>query len=108
MELSKKFKVTTTDCPGSLLGMKITHNNTTHSISLSQTHYINSMLKQYGLQDTNPITTPLDPNVDLDSTDLPPEATNTLERGSGLYATATRSLLYAVMGTQPNIAFVVH
>ena len=107
-ELSKKFKITTTHQPGILLGMKITRDDTTHSISISQTHYIDAMLKRYGLQDANPVNTPLDPNVNLDSIDPPSEANDTSERASGLYATAIGSLLYAAMGTRPDIAYAVH
>jgi hypothetical protein len=71
-EIGKKFKITVIGRPNMLLGMKITQNEKDRTITLSQTHYIDSLLKRFGLEDANPVTTPLDLNVDLDSLDPPP------------------------------------
>ena len=47
-----------------LLGMKI--HQTDHTITLSQTHYINALLEKFGLANTNPVSTPMGTNVKLD------------------------------------------
>ena len=49
-----------------LLGMGISQNPEDHSIKLFQTTYVDSLLKKHGLEDANPVSTPLDPNVKLD------------------------------------------
>mgnify|MGYP001405694973 FL=1 len=107
-ELSKRFEVHSTNRPGMLLGMKITQNDDDESISLSQSHYIDSMLRRFGLEDSNSVSTPLDPHVDLDSLDTPSKIEPDTSRASGLYATAIGSLLYAAMGTRPDIAYATH
>ena len=46
-----------------LLGIKIHQGDT--KITLSQTHFIDALLIKFGLENTNPVSTPIDPNVDL-------------------------------------------
>ena len=46
-----------------LLGMGISQNQEKSSIKLFQTAYIDSLLKKHGLENANPISTPLDPAV---------------------------------------------
>ena len=64
-ELKSKYHIKALGQPSLLLGIKVTHNATSHTISLSQTHYVNKLLKKFNLENLNPVTTPLNPNVDL-------------------------------------------
>ena len=48
-----------------LLGMGISQNQENSSIKLFQTAYIDSLLKKHGLENANPVSTPLDPNIRL-------------------------------------------
>ena len=43
-----------------LLGMKIDRNDKKKTISLSQTHYIDSLLEHFGLANVNMVSTPID------------------------------------------------
>ena len=72
-----------------LLGMKVSHNTNTQQITLSQTHYIDSLLKKFNLEDANPVSMPLDPNIKLNSDELLEDDTHT----SNLYATMIGSLM---------------
>ena len=65
-ELKSKFKIKTLGEPSLLLGMKISQNKELKIITLSQTHYIDKILKQVGLQDANSVTTPIDPGINLE------------------------------------------
>jgi hypothetical protein len=47
-----------------ILGIKFIQKE--NQISLSQTHFVDSLLNKFGLENVNPVTTPLDPNVNLD------------------------------------------
>lgn len=88
-ELGQRFEIKVLGRPGMLLGMKVHQSDDRRVLTLSQSHYIDSILKRIGLEDANPVSTPLDSNVNLDSIDSPP-ITDTAEasRASGLYATA--------------------
>ena len=63
-ELKGKFEVNSIGKPTLLLGMKLKQKD--HLIIISQTHYINSLLQKFKLENANPVSTPLDPNVNLD------------------------------------------
>jgi hypothetical protein len=91
-----------------LLGMKINQNDDGLIITLSQTHYIDSILKQFGLEDANPVSTPLDPNIDLDYIDPSPSEILPNNCGSSLYATAIGSLSYSALATHFDIANTVY
>ena len=108
-ELKSKYDIKALGQPSLLLGMKVTHDTTNHTITLSQTHYIDKLLKKFNLENLNPVTTPLDPNVDLNQDDEPSDDDITHDtRGSGMYETMIGSLMYAALGTRPDIAYATN
>ena len=48
-----------------LLGMRITRNRAERTIQFSQATYISQILSRYKLDQTKPVSTPLDPHVIL-------------------------------------------
>jgi hypothetical protein len=64
-ELQKYFEIKSLGKPSIIIGVKITQEN--NLIQISQTHYIEILLNKYGLQDANPVSTPMDPNIRLDN-----------------------------------------
>ncbi|KAJ3533806.1 hypothetical protein NMY22_g7186 [Coprinellus aureogranulatus] len=99
-----KFDITNIGRPKVLLGLRIHQDDDAGTISLSQSHYIDSIIARFGLSDANPVSTPLDPNVNLDSIDPLPLNISPDKRAFILFATAIGLLLYAAMGTRPDIA----
>jgi len=61
-----KFEINVIGEPLILLGMKINCDKEKKTISLSQTHYIDSLLECFGLANVNMVLTLMDPNVNLD------------------------------------------
>ena len=83
------------------IGFQNTRDRAARTITIHQERYINTVLERFGMQDSNPVATPLDPSAKLvplpdgeASADVP-------------YATAIGSLMYAAVGTRPDIAFAV-
>ena len=82
--------------------MGISQNQENSSIKLFQTAYIDSLLKKHGLENANPVSTPLDPNIKLD---LDPNEENNSEMQRELskcpsigYVTLISSLIYLAIG----------
>ena len=99
-ELKGKFEIKSLGEPSMLLGMKVSHDKEKQVIKLSQTHYINKILDQMGLHDVNPITTPLDPNINLEVKETKGDSDQEIDdRASGTYAKVIRSLMYVAIGT---------
>ena len=106
-ELNIYFEVKSLGQPSIIIGVKVHQEN--YLIKISQTHYIDTLLKKYGLQDMNPVFTPMDPNIKLD--DLEGKALEDNEDQSLIkhgYANLIRSLMYLTIATWPNIAYSIN
>ena len=105
-DLKSKFEVNMIRNPSMILGIKLLQK--LNLITLSQTHFIDSLLKKFGLEDANPVTTPLDQNINLDDNETEDESNNQSEEASHGYATLIGSLMYLALGTCPDIAYAVN
>ncbi|MBW0579364.1 hypothetical protein O181_119079 [Austropuccinia psidii MF-1] len=86
-----------------MLGIKITHNN--DAITLSQNHYIDSLLELYGMSNCKPVSTPLVLNLHLEAA-----TTSKKEEFSALkinYRSAIGSLSYLSSATRPDLSYSV-
>jgi hypothetical protein len=83
------------------LGLEIGRN--TAGITLSQTTYIHSIIRKFGLESAKEVSSPMDANVDLDN----PLCNDKQLTDKILYQSMIESLMYAALGTRPDIAFCV-
>ena len=106
-ELNGHFKVKSLKQPSIIIGVKLHQED--HLIEISQTHYIDTLLKKYGLQDMNPVSTPMDLNIKLDAIEgeASEDSEDQLLINHG-YANLIGSLMYLAIATQPNIAYLVN
>ncbi|MBW0558206.1 hypothetical protein O181_097921 [Austropuccinia psidii MF-1] len=86
-----------------MLGIKITHD--TNSITLSQSHYIDSLLDLYGMKNCKPVGTPLIPNSHLNSASQ--EERSAFEKLEVNYHSAVGSLSYVSSATRPDLSYPV-
>src|ERR1700678_3166359 len=81
---------------------RIRENRTIH---LSQRSYIESMLRRYGFEDIKPVSLPMETSIRLTSAQSP---TTTQEIAHNIpYQEAVGSLMYASLGTHPDITYAV-
>jgi hypothetical protein len=90
-----------------ILGIEVKCIRKEHKILLSQTSYINSIIRHYNLEDTRPISAPMDPNICLTSAQLPSSTEDITTMRTIPYHEAIGSLMYASLGTCPDITFAV-
>lgn len=96
--LSRNFDMKDMGEADVILGIRIIRNE--DSLGLSQSHYIEKVLKKFNHFDTHPVTTPFDSSVKL----LP----NTGSPVAQLeYSKVIGCLMYAMTCTRPDIAYVV-
>ena len=98
--LKSEFQVTVKGPVHWLLGIEV--QQTRESITLNQGRYIDQILKRFGMDNLNPVRTPLDPKAKLvkATPDEPAIDTNLYQRMIG-------SLMYLVTCTRPDLAFTV-
>jgi hypothetical protein len=106
-QINAKFELTNLGPISWLLGLAITCDQATCTLSLSQHAYINTLLRRFNLEDCKPVAQPLRPHI-LFSTDQCP---TTIKEKAAMqavpYREAVGALNWVAVGTQPNIAFVV-
>ena len=101
-KLAAKYKIKVIGEPNMLLGMHITCDYENHIIRLSQAHYIKQMLREFGMEDANAVSTPMNLNViQHESRDE-----SVINEQNGIsYATYIGKLLYAAHATRPDILY---
>ncbi|MCP4114884.1 MAG: hypothetical protein GY737_05660, partial [Desulfobacteraceae bacterium] len=99
-KLAARFKIKDLGRAHHLLGMKIRRND--QGILMTQSHYVDDLIKKMGFEEAKPIWTPADPNVILELDDG-----NSSEVDKTDYQALVGSLLYAAVATRPDIAQAV-
>ena len=84
------------------LGISITIDEGGQRLQLSQKQYILKALERYGLTDVTPVSTPMDQNVKLVKDDGFSKSVEPVR-----YQSMIGSLLYAAIGTRPDISHAV-
>ena len=69
--------------------------------------YIEKILERFNLQDTNPLSTPLDAHHKLSQSQSPSTPRQFDNMCNVPYREAIGSLIYAALGTCPDISFTV-
>ena len=100
-QLGKLYQMKDLGPASSYLGIQITRDQNTRSIWIDQQTYLENALKRFELQDANNTKTPLPAGIYLEKFEEP-VALNT----KTYYQQIIRTLIYAAIGTRPNITFV--
>ena len=85
-----------------ILGISCIQDVDSGRLGLSQELYIDKLILKYNLSEANSVSTPSDPNVTLMKDDGISKSVN-----QSLYQSLIGSLLYAALGTRPDIHFAV-
>ena len=97
MELKRKFEVKSIGNPNLILGMKFT-----------QGHFVEDLLQKFGLDNANPVSTLMDPNINLDATEDPENDKTLNNKISDSYVMLIGSLMYLALATRPDISYTVN
>ena len=90
-----------------ILGMRIKRDRCKKLIYLSQSEYIDKVLKRFNMERGKALSTPLPPYVKLSKKDCPKSEEEKAEMAKVPYSSAVGSLMYAMIATRPDIAFAV-
>ena len=101
-ELAEHFEISKLGQVRQIVGIEVDRDRHTGTLTIRQTQYFDRLLTRFGMTDANPVDTPLDPNVRLRTHDATadPDA-------RAHYQSIVSSLMYAAMGTRPDIAHAV-
>ncbi|TFY51058.1 hypothetical protein EVJ58_g10760 [Rhodofomes roseus] len=105
--LRRDFEITDEGPIHWILGLAVERNREARTLSLSQVSYIESIIRRFNLEDAKPVTTPMEPQVHLSATQSPQTAAEAAEMRDVPYREAIGSLMYASLGTRPDITYAV-
>src|SRR5215471_4504867 len=90
-----------------LLGVHITRDLESHTISLGQQSYIDEIVERMGLSKARPAITPMEPGIDLTpgASSVSPKLLSSCEKTK--YREAIGSLMYCATVTRPDISYAV-
>jgi hypothetical protein len=101
-ELQQGFPIKDLGEVKQLLGLEIFRNRAKRLVTISQSNYIKSIISRFGLENAHTSATPMDPNVKLRAV-----TENDEEITDVKYQEAIGSLIYAAIGTRPDISYAV-
>ena len=105
--LSSHFEMTDLGKLAWILGIHVKRDWISRTITLLQTAYINSVVKQFNLETASPLRTPIDPNAQLLRDQCPSTPQQIEDMQKVPYREAIGSLMYAAIGTRPDITYAV-
>lgn len=89
------------------LGIQVVRDRKHRLVRLGQEKYVLDVLHKFGMDECKPIGTPLDANSKL-TKDMAPKSPEEEQRMESVpYRQAVGSLMYAMVGTRPDIAYAV-
>lgn len=105
--LACRFKIKDLGDARLMLGLAIDYDREAQTLTLSQTRYIDESLERYGANDGHIHITPLSSGIKLSRDDCPTTDEEKLEMSSHPYHSLIGTLMYAMLGTRPDIAYAV-
>ena len=99
-ELNKRFEMTDLGEARWILGMEVKRDRKKRTLNISQRQYVMDILERHGMADCRSVSTPMVPNLSLMKLSAP-------EMDVTTYQSAVGSLMYAMIGTRPDLAHAV-
>ncbi|KAE8711089.1 Retrovirus-related Pol polyprotein from transposon TNT 1-94 [Hibiscus syriacus] len=106
-QLAREFEMKDLGSANKILGMQIHRDRSNRNIWLSQKNYLKKILSRFNMQDCKPISTTLPINFKLSSSMSPSSEEDRMKMSRVPYASAVRSLMFAMICTRPDIAQAV-
>ncbi|THH19980.1 hypothetical protein EUX98_g8671, partial [Antrodiella citrinella] len=103
-ELAEHYELTDMGNARWLLGFEIQRDRIARNVSMNQSAYVDTLISRFKMEEAHPAATPLDPAVNLF---MPVTAEDRDAMASRPYAQLIGSLMYAAIGTRPDIMFAV-
>lgn len=106
-KMNSKFKMTDLGELEWFLGMRILRDRSKKLLWIDQEQYAEKLLEKFGMMDSRPVATPLDPSIRLSNDMCPTTEEERQEMDSVPYSSVVGSLMYLMLGTRPDMATTV-
>ena len=91
--------------PDWLMGVKLTDDRRKRTVTLSQTQYVESLLKWFHMEMCNPVSTLMDPGIVLTKADCPKSDEEKEEMSRYPYRKALSGITWLTVVSHPDLAY---
>ncbi|WVZ83989.1 hypothetical protein U9M48_031075, partial [Paspalum notatum var. saurae] len=105
--LRKSFSMNELREAAYILGIKVYRDRCKRLIGLSQSTYIDKMLKRFNMHDSKKGFLPMSPGTIMSKTQCPSTTDEQKRMSEILYGSAIRSIMYAMICTRPDVSFAL-
>ena len=102
--LSRKFEMNDLGCARRILGKDIQRDRAGGVLTVSQSSYVEKVLRTFNMNDSNAVTTPVGSHFKLKTVEDGEQET---EMENVPYSNAIGSIMYAMIGTRCDLAYAV-
>jgi transposase InsO family protein len=106
-DLARRFAMKDLGEAHYVLGIQINRNRAARTLHISQQEYISKVLQRFGMTEAKAVPTPLDSSIKLTKADCPTPNAAPDFAFIQQYQSAVGAIMYAMLGTRPDIAFAV-
>ncbi len=106
-EIARIFKITMLGPLNWLLGMEVKWDHKNHTLSISQTTYIDSLLRKFRMTDCKSVLVPLDPTTQISREQCPNTPSDVADMQGVPYRELIGGLIWLSTATRPDLAFTV-
>ena len=106
-DLSNHFEMSDLGELAWILGIQVKRDRISKTITLSQAAYVDSVVKRFNLTSASPLQTPINPSALLSKSQSPATPLQYDDMRNVPYREAVGSLMYAAIGTRPDITYAV-
>ena len=102
-QLKQHFKLKELGLTSHLLGVAVQRDRSKRLLTLSQKQYLQDVLERFGLANTRPVATPLDPGARLSKEQCPQTEADRTFMQSVPYSQLVGALMYLAVATRPDM-----
>lgn len=106
-EIQKYWAITDHGEISWFLSFEIRRDRKARTLSINQKSFIEATVEKFGLSEAKPISTPMEPNIQLSTKQSPSTANQSLRMRGVPYSQAIGSVLWPVVVSRPDAAYAV-
>jgi hypothetical protein len=106
-DIADNFEITDLGEVRYLLKWDISRDRKLRKLQIGQQKYCEEVLRRFGMEDCNPVSTPMEPGSDISMKDCPTKEEDIQEMKKYPYREVLGSLMYLMVSTRPDLAHAV-
>jgi hypothetical protein len=105
--LSQQFSMKDLGEAHFILGIQITRDRANRKLTISQQHYVESIVARYRMDESRPVSTPMECGIHFLQSDCPSTQAELDGMRNVPYQSAVGAIMYTMLATRPDVAYAI-